>query len=62
MRDKYLHFQKAGNQFVGRVVYALDVTSPIFSVTPPYFKMNTTDEVENMRKLVKRPTLMQKQP
>ena len=43
VKEKYIHYKKAGDQYVGRVIYGLNVNSPEFGVSPPYFDFNATD-------------------
>ena len=35
--DRYLKYEKAGDQFVGRTVCGLDINTEDFSVLPPHF-------------------------
>ena len=46
VKEKYIHYEKAGDQYVGRVVTGLNVNSVEFAVSPPYFNFpeaNGTD-------------------
>ena len=36
VKDKYLHFEKAGDQYVGICISDLDVTSAEFAVSPAF--------------------------
>ena len=46
MKEKYIHYKKAGDQYVGRVATGLNVNSVEFVVLPPYFKFPSVDEGE----------------
>ncbi len=46
MKEWYLQFEKAGDQYLGRVVSGLDVNSLSFAVSPTYFKL-LSDNNEN---------------
>ena len=37
IKERYLQYEKAGDQYLGRVVCGLDVNDPLFAVSPPYF-------------------------
>jgi hypothetical protein len=37
VKERYLQFEKAGDQYLGRVVCGLDVNDVKFAVSPPYF-------------------------
>ena len=52
IKDKYLHFEKAGDQFVGRCVSGLDVTSPKFAVSPAFFKLTNEQDKEVIKQLI----------
>jgi hypothetical protein len=43
VKDTYLRYEAAQDQFVGRVVAGLDVNSHKFSVSPPFFLSTETD-------------------
>lgn len=43
MKERYLQYEKAGDQYLGRVVSGLDVNTKDFAVWPPYFEFNKTD-------------------
>ena len=45
VKDKYIHYEKAGDQYFGRVLPRLNVNSPEFGVSPPYFEFNDTDTI-----------------
>ena len=38
VKERYLQFEKAGDQYLGRVVSGLDVNDVSFAVSPPYFE------------------------
>ena len=38
VKECYLQFEKAGDQYLGRVVCGLDVNDVSFAVSPPYFE------------------------
>ena len=40
-KEKYIHYKKAGNQYVGRIICGLNVNSPEFGVSPPYCDLRT---------------------
>lgn len=44
VKERYLQYEKAGDQYLGRVVSGLDVNSVAFAVSPPFF-----DADEEMR-------------
>ena len=46
VKEKYIHYEKAGDQYVGRVATGLNVNSVEFAVSPPYFKFPAVDEGE----------------
>ena len=43
VKEKYIHYEKAGDQYVGRVVSGLNVNSADFAVSPPYFNFPLVD-------------------
>jgi len=43
VKERYLQFEKAGDQYLGRVVCGLDVNDVKFAVSPPYFDFDVTD-------------------
>ena len=45
VKEKYIHYEKAGDQYVGRVVCGLNVNSTEFAVSPPYFEFPVADGV-----------------
>ncbi len=38
MKERYLQYEKAGDQYLGRVVSGLDVNDDSFAISPPYFE------------------------
>ena len=38
VKERYLQFEKAGDQYLGRVVSGLDVNDVSFAISPPYFE------------------------
>ena len=46
VKEKYIHYEKAGDQYVGRVVAGLNVNSTDFAVSPPYFNFPVEDGSE----------------
>ena len=40
VKERYLQYEKAGDQYLGRVVAGLDVNSVNFAVSPPYFEID----------------------
>lgn len=45
IRECYLHFENAGNQYLGKVVAGLDCYDYLLAVSPPYFNLSTVDEL-----------------
>ena len=52
VKDKYLHFEKAGDQFVGRCVSGLDVLSAEFAVSPAFFEFTNAKDQEEVKNLI----------
>ena len=52
VKERYLQFEKAGDQYLGRVVSGLDVNDVSFAVSPPYFECDG-DVKENILTLIK---------
>jgi hypothetical protein len=44
VKEHYLQYEKAGNQYLGRVVCGLDVNSVKFAVLPPFFEFDCTGQ------------------
>ena len=55
VKDRYLQYEKAGDQYLGRVVSGLDVNGVFFAVSPPYFENdgNNDDVREKVYQLLK---------
>jgi hypothetical protein len=55
VKERYLQFEKVGDQYLGRVVSGLDVNDVSFAVLPPYFKCgdNEADMREKIFTLLK---------
>ena len=50
VKERDIHYEKAGDQFVGRTVTGLDVTSEEFGISPCYFDFSKIkDEEERNR-------------
>ncbi len=49
VKERYLQFEKAGDQYLGGVVSSLDVNHVSFATSPPYFE---DDEDGNVREKV----------
>ncbi len=47
VRDRYIRYEAAGDQHVGRVVAGLDVLNAKFACTPPYFCIQSIGEMNN---------------
>jgi hypothetical protein len=43
VEERYLQFEKAGDQYLGRVMCGLDVNDVMFAMSPPYFDFDVTD-------------------
>ncbi len=50
IKEHYLHFKNAGDQYLGRVVAGLDCNEYLFPVSPPYFDPSTVLMWRNERK------------
>jgi hypothetical protein len=54
VKERYLQYEKAGDQYLGRVVSGLDVNDVSFAVSPPYFESGIEDDVsEKINTLLK---------
>jgi hypothetical protein len=42
VKERYLQYEKAGDQYLGRVVCGLDVNNVSFAVSPPFFDADST--------------------
>ena len=45
VKERYLQYEKAGDQYLGRVVSGLDVNNVSFAVSPPHFESGPEDDV-----------------
>ena len=50
IKERYLHFENAGDQYLGRVVAGLDCNEHLFAVSPPYFDLSTVANEKKQRK------------
>ncbi len=54
VKERYLQYKKARDQYLGRVVSGLDVNDVSFAVSPPCFKSGIEDDVsEKINNLLK---------
>ena len=54
VKERYLQYEKAGDQYLGRVVSGLDVNDVSFAISPPYFESGLVDDVyENVHCLLR---------
>ena len=44
VKERYLQFEKAGDQYLGRVVSGLDVNDVSFAISPPYFECGDNED------------------
>ena len=42
-KENYIHYERAGDQYVSRAVAGLNVNSTDFPVSPPYFSFPLVD-------------------
>ncbi len=47
VKERYLWYKKAGDQYLGRVVSGLDVNDVLFTISPLYFESGPEDDVCN---------------
>lgn len=52
VKERYLQYEKAGDQYLGRVVCGLDVNHVSFAVSPPFFEAES-EALENIHILLK---------
>ena len=50
IKECYLHFENAGDQYLGRVVVGLECNEYLFAVLPPYFDLSTVANEEETEK------------
>ncbi len=54
VKEHYLQYEKAGDQYLGRVVSRHDINDVSFVISPPYFESGTDDDVkENVLSLLR---------
>ncbi len=46
IKERYLQYKKAGDQYLGQVVSRLDVIDVSFAISPPYFESGPDDNVK----------------
>ena len=46
VKEQYIHYEKAGYQFLGRTVTGLDISSEEFTISPCYFDFSAIKEEE----------------
>lgn len=51
--DKYIKFENAGNQHIGRVLSGLNPLSIDFSLTPPFFDTKTEQEMDQIDQFIR---------
>ena len=51
VKERYIHYEKAGDQFLGRAVTGLDISSDEFSVSPCYFDFSEIKDEEERKRL-----------
>jgi hypothetical protein len=47
VKERYLQYKKAEDQYLGRVVCGLDVNNLLFAVSPPFFDAKSTTLEKN---------------
>lgn len=52
VKDRYIHYEKAGDQYVGRTVTGISSMSKDFAVSPPYFDFTDNEEMKPFLKQV----------
>ena len=52
VKERYLHYEKAGDQYLGRVVAGLNCNDKSFAVSPPHFDFTGCDDDEEMEEKV----------
>ena len=48
VKERYLQYEKAGDEYLGRVVCGLDVNDVSFAVSPPFFVFESDDGASEM--------------
>ena len=49
VKERYLHYEKAGDQYLGRVVAGLNCNDSSFAVSPPYFDLTGCENAKEMQ-------------
>ena len=44
VKEHYIHFESAGDQFVGRTVYGVTNTTALFAISPCYFDFSEVED------------------
>ena len=62
VQDRYLRYENAGDQFLGRVVAGLPMDKPEFAILPPHFLNDHDEDVQHLmsvlfKKLLNKPHL-----
>ena len=52
IKERYLHFENAGDQYLSTVVAGLDCNEYLFAVSPPYFDLSTVANEEETEKTI----------
>ena len=52
VKERYLHYEKAGDQYLGRVVPGLNCNDSSFAVSPPYFDLTGCENDKEMQKKI----------
>eukprot|EP00804_Cyclotella_cryptica_P025234 CCRYP_010347-RB/>CCRYP_010347-RB protein AED:0.32 eAED:0.26 QI:0/0/0/1/0/0/2/0/138 len=52
IKERYLHFENAGDQYLGRVVAGLDCNDYLFAVSRPYFDLGTVANEEETERSI----------
>ena len=54
VKDRYIHYEKAGDEFVGRTVTGISSLTRHFAVSPIYFEPGADDTNENMKREIEK--------
>ena len=52
VKERYLSFEKAGDQYLGRVITGMDCNEASFATSPPYFDFTGCDDSEKKDKML----------
>ena len=52
-RDKYIKFENAGDQYLGRILCGLDPLSPSFASSPPFFDAQSNEDKKKVDDFIK---------